>query len=184
MESYISYDRPDEAKYGLATEYGHLKEKIFKRLYLRRKPLKGKRRKSKLKEVGKVDSLPAQIDWREVGVIPYVKNQGRCGACWALSVLDTIEARWRIEQNTTASAELSVQQMIDCSENNDCSGGDPLLLVKWISEKEVELFPRSLYPENELYMKRSCLTDDHSEKWNIKGIKLSKYNADEYIFFS
>lgn len=174
----------DEAKYGITTEYSHLKKNIFKRLYLRRKPLKRKRSKSKLKEVGKVNSVPAQIDWREVGVIPYVKNQGRCGACWALSVLDTVEARWRIDRNTTVSAELSVQQMIDCSENNDCSGGDPLLLVKWIFENQIELFPRSVYPENELHMKKSCLTNDHSEKGNIKGIKLSNYKADEYILLS
>lgn len=53
------------------------------------------------------------------------KNQGECNACWAFTTISLLEAKVRIDTNTS-DISLSVQHLIDCSRdrtNRGCSGG-------------------------------------------------------------
>lgn len=54
--------------------------------------------------------LPERVDWREKGVIGKVHNQRTCGACWAFSTIETMEAMNAIKTGNLVS--LSVQQVI------------------------------------------------------------------------
>ena len=68
--------------------------------------------------------LPASKDWRDDGVINPVKDQGRCGSCWAFSTAAGVESHFAIQYGKLYS--LSEQQLVDCStayDNAGCNGG-------------------------------------------------------------
>ncbi|KAD0579084.1 hypothetical protein E3N88_44035 [Mikania micrantha] len=68
-------------------------------------------------------NLPKSLDWREMGAVTNVKDQGSCGACWSFSATGAMEG---INQIVTGSLiSLSEQELVDCdrSFNNGCEGG-------------------------------------------------------------
>jgi len=68
-------------------------------------------------------NYPAHFDWREKGVVTPVKNQGKCGSCWAFATAATVECAHAIAHTELLS--LSEQELLDCNlENNACNGGD------------------------------------------------------------
>ena len=70
---------------------------------------------------------PASIDWTTVpNVVTPIKDQGKCGSCYAFSAVAAIESLSFLV-NGTAGADLSEQQIVDCSGshgNLGCNGGD------------------------------------------------------------
>lgn len=84
-----------------------------------------------------------------------VHLQGKCGACYAYSVIEMIEANLAIHKNLTKA--LSVQQMIDCSEGNDgCDGGDVCLLLEWLVKDSVKIHTERDYPRAEDGLNQTC----------------------------
>lgn len=71
--------------------------------------------------------IPAQLDWRDKGVVTPVKNQLRCGSCWTFSATGALEAHAAIHAGKKG-LDLSEQQLVDCAgdfDNNGCQGGLP-----------------------------------------------------------
>lgn len=93
-------------------------------------------------------NLPLRVDWREKGVISDVLSQGRCGACWAHSVIETIESMVAIKLNRTNAEELSVQQAIDCSRDSNfgCHGGNTCTLLRWFLDNNITIANKNAYP--------------------------------------
>ena len=63
------------------------------------------------------------VDWRSK--MGPVKNQGRCGSCWAFAAIDVVDFQ-------TGSSH-SEQQLLDCSGTGSCDGGFPLKALQYLS---------------------------------------------------
>mgnify|MGYP001178413746 CR=1 FL=1 len=81
----------------------------------------------------KYRNLSSEIIW-DNSILSPVKNQGRCGSCWAFSSTGAIEAKMRI--NNYSVDRLSEQELVDCStKNSGCGGGLMHLAFDYCIEK-------------------------------------------------
>jgi len=71
--------------------------------------------------LSKLFDYPTSFDWRDLGMVSPVKNQGNFGACWAFASTGAIESHWAIYTNSSPSL-LSEQQLIDCAASVNASG--------------------------------------------------------------
>ncbi|CBI16828.3 hypothetical protein VitviT2T_000582 [Vitis vinifera] len=71
----------------------------------------------------KTTYLPPSVDWRKKGAVTGIKDQGKCGSCWAFSTVVGVEGINQIKTKELLS--LSEQQLIDCDRSDDhgCNGG-------------------------------------------------------------
>ncbi|CAL1611847.1 unnamed protein product [Knipowitschia caucasica] len=67
--------------------------------------------------------LPLSVDWRKLGAVTNVKDQGRCGSCWAFSVVGAMEGH--LFRTTGRLVDLSPQQLVSCCTDGNfgCQGG-------------------------------------------------------------
>lgn len=77
--------------------------------------------------------LPSSVDWRDLGAVTPVKDQGVCGCCWAFAAVAAMEG---INQISTGKLiALSEQQLVDCDISGDdqgCGGGLPYNAFKYV----------------------------------------------------
>jgi len=69
----------------------------------------------------KHEFVPDAVDWRSKGVVSNVKDQGRCGSCWAFATTATVESH--VALATGKLPVLSPQQLVSCAPNPlECGG--------------------------------------------------------------
>jgi len=62
------------------------------------------------------------VDWRKLGAVNPVKDQGQCGSCYAFSAVAAIESAHFIK--TTELVSVSEQEIVDCDTTDEgCNGG-------------------------------------------------------------
>ena len=70
---------------------------------------------------GRKANLPESWDWRVLGGVTAVKDQGSCGSCWAFSTIGVVESA--IKRHDGVELDLSEQHLLSCNTAGwGCSG--------------------------------------------------------------
>lgn len=80
-------------------------------------------------------NIPKEWDWRSLGVVSPVKNQGKCGSCWTFSTVGALESHFLLKYGQFRN--LSEQQLVDCAgdyDNHGCKGGLPSHAFEYIKD--------------------------------------------------
>ncbi len=124
----------------------------------------------------KYKNLSSELIW-DNNTLSDVKNQGRCGSCWAFSSTGAIEANMRI--NNFTIDRLSEQELVDCSkENHGCRGGLMHLAFDYCIENN-GLTSNEKY--NYTALDGECLYNCNTTN-NIKLDKINGSNIKDYKF--
>jgi C1A family cysteine protease len=71
-----------------------------------------------------IPKASTDVDWVALGKVAPVKDQAKCGSCWAFAAIGSVETLHAIQTGTLT--QFSEQELVDCSTsfgNDGCSGG-------------------------------------------------------------
>ena len=92
------------------------------------------------------EAIPSSWDWRTKGVVTPVKDQARCGSCWAFSTTGNLEGLYALNHQSQLLS-FSEQNLVDCSfpyGNDGCDGGLPTQAISYVITSGIQL--ESDYP--------------------------------------
>ena len=79
------------------------------------------------------ETFPPVFDWRTLGGVTPVKDQGSCGSCWAFATIGVAEAAIRIRDGVVV--DLSEQHLLGCNSSGwGCSGA--LWAYQWLIDTQ------------------------------------------------
>lgn len=92
-----------------------------------------------------------KLSWNTLNVIPPVRQQSKCGSCYAMTTADLIAAQYSIDNKMwNYNYRLSSQYMIECvpqPASHKCDGGRPVKIFDYLSTCETCKVPtESCYP--------------------------------------
>ncbi len=112
--------------------------------------------------------LPATWDWRALGGMTSVKNQGTCGSCWCFGPTAALESMLKIYAGVDLN--LSEQQLLVCSEGSQgCDGGWATLASNWLMTMGPVLETCMPYTGNDA---AACVDDECDSADRIRGWSL------------
>jgi len=102
------------------TKFADLTKEEFKNRYLMKNIAKEKA--AYINSIKYPTEIPTTFDWRELGAVTPIYDQGECGSPWAFTATETIESAWFIANHSLES--FSAQQVVSCDRSSDgCNGG-------------------------------------------------------------
>ncbi|HOX23522.1 MAG TPA: C1 family peptidase [Elusimicrobiales bacterium] len=112
---------------------------------------------------------PASVDWRALGVVGKVKNQGQCGSCWAFALTAGLESYVMRGPSGLREVDLSEQVMLSCSGVGSCNGGtlDGDFLI------ETGVPPADYFP----YTAADTDCGEAKEGWKEKAYKIKTWGS-------
>jgi C1A family cysteine protease len=112
-----------------------------------------------------------------------VKNQGKCGSCWALVTADVIANRVMIATGGAFRHSLSAQQLLECYPLNKggCYGvSDPEDVFRWIRAKNFRLVVDTTFPYKQTVNTKVTPVQKHCSLPGV-GISPDIYSITTYI---
>jgi C1A family cysteine protease len=80
--------------------------------------------------------LADSVDWVAEGAVTPVKNQAKCGSCWAFSTTGSVEGAYQIASGKLVS--LSEENLVECDHvDNGCHGGAMQNAFEWIKKNGI-----------------------------------------------
>ena len=73
-------------------------------------------------------ALADEVDWVAKGAVTPIKDQGRCGSCWAFSTTGSLEGAYQIASGKLVS--LSEEDLVQCDHNGD--NGCQVCRASWL----------------------------------------------------
>eukprot|EP00418_Pyrodinium_bahamense_P006570 CAMPEP_0179023808 /NCGR_PEP_ID=MMETSP0796-20121207/7123_1 /TAXON_ID=73915 /ORGANISM="Pyrodinium bahamense, Strain pbaha01" /LENGTH=716 /DNA_ID=CAMNT_0020719735 /DNA_START=59 /DNA_END=2210 /DNA_ORIENTATION=+ len=151
----------------------------------------------RMHEVFTAAELPVEIDWRWKDGHNYAtvaRNQHipkYCGACYTFGAMSAFSDRIRIARGAAGrEINLAVQVVLNCDlANLGCSGGDPLMVYRFIAESggipEETCQPYEAVGHD---TGRTCLAEDVCQRCDARGCSAQReyevYNIEEYGLLS
>ena len=121
-----------------------------------------------------------EVDWVKKGVVHPIKNQARCGSCWAFASTSALESLYAIQQKK-GGLDLSEQELVDCSGNygnEGCEGG--LMHFAYAYVRDHKIHEAKVYPYTAV--DEECKADSiEAEKFSLKGFAQVKRGVENVI---
>lgn len=153
VQHYLNTEQKTPSAFYGVTKFSDLNATEFKEMYLSDLISRGPEllTNSSITPLLKLQQLniPQKLDWRaylNYSIISGIKNQRKCGGCWAFSTVETTESIYSLKTQQPPP-NLSVQQVIDCDGlDYGCAGGDICNALNWMIVNKVPLVTESEYP--------------------------------------
>ncbi|CAI5500144.1 unnamed protein product, partial [Closterium sp. Naga37s-1] len=99
-------------------------------------------------------SVDLNVDWRDLGGVQGVRNEGACKASWAITAVNAVELTMGMIADQLPSYDsafnISVQQVVDCEpSSSSCKGGWPTSALDYMVDASNDLggvVPEVQYP--------------------------------------
>lgn len=143
----------------------------------------------------KTSAYVADFDWRKrhsatikgspyfqgenTGWITSVKDQAKCGSCWAFSAIGAMEAVAKLDRNTAYNFDLSEQELVSCSNAGSCNGGSVTSALSHISSNRIQNERSFPYKATDL----PC-SDKRNPLYTIKNAGVGVFNISNNEFAS
>lgn len=94
-------------------------------------------------------TYPETMDWQKEGKVGKVRQQGKCGSCWAFTIVGMLESAYMIKTNSSTLPNLSEQFLVSCDPGNDgCNGGNTKKALQFL-KNTTGMWYEGEFPYNE-----------------------------------